>query len=480
MSKGENLSARYKDFAVYLPSLQQGYAQYAVDTNNKDSLKNPRPPKGFKAEYLNYLDANNPLWHCKYGLYSVGHFSSSRIENDDIVRFRDAKNTVIVGDSGGFQVGTGNLHGMKDLAQHKDNPAKVFQLWNNKNTRARLLRWLDTYTDYAMTLDMPLWVKTNPIALASPFRNFSNQTLIDMSVDNLRFFAENRTGGTKILNILQDIDGLRDLDNKGNPIGSVHKGTGTHWYNAVKDFNEFEGWAFGSETKASIAHTIKWILRLLNDGKLDGKEWIHILGVSPPIISVIYTALQTELRKVLGSNITISYDSSSPFQTGGVAKKYVKEPEFTKNLKSWKMNTGDFPFSPRHMDANSSEPPPFKSPITNMFSTLHAFHRKRESELESKFFDSLSEAVLTNHNIYMYHRYGIESCELAFVQKDYSKIPNRIIGALECIGEIFQTTMPDLLLKKHAKDLFFKSVKEDSDAQLKFAATVSQNDFLKD
>lgn len=476
MTKGENLTAAYADFAVYLPSLQQGYAQYAVDTNKRDSLLNPDPPNGFKPEHLNYLDSSNPLWHCKYGLYSVGHFNGSTINNDDIVRFRKPRDTLIVGDSGGFQIGTGKLHGIKPMAKFQANPTKVQMLWDKENARARILRWLDTYTDYAMTLDMPLWVRTGKHALGSPFRNFDAQTLIDMSVDNLRYFADNRTGGTKFLNVLQDIDGLRDVDDNGNEIGAVHSGSGTAWYNAVKDF-DFEGWAFGSETKASIAHSLKWLLRLLNDGKLDGKEWIHILGVSPPIISVIFTAIQIELRKILGSEITISYDSSSPFQTAGVAKKFVTPPNFTKNLKSWKVGSENFPFSPRHMNPNSSEPPPFTSPITKQFATMFDWHRKRR-ELESKFFDSLNEAALCNHNIYMYHQYAIQSCQLAFVDKDYSRIPSRIEGALECIGQLFQTENPDTLLKKHANDLIYKSVKDDSREQLEFAATVSQEDFL--
>lgn len=477
MSNGENLTAAYADYCVYLPSLQQGYAQYAVDTNNRESVKNPSPPKGFKPQHLNYLDANNPLWHCKYGLYSVGHFTSSSITNDDIVRYRDPSTTLILGDSGGFQVGTGNLKGMEGMSKHKDNPKKVVELWDDQNARARILRWLDTYTDYAMTLDMPIWVRTNQNALGSPFRNFDSQTLIDMTVDNLRYFADNRTGGTKFLNILQDIDGLADLDSKGKRVGSPHKGTGDAWYAAVKNF-DFEGWAFGSETRASFAHALKWLLRLLNDKKLDGKEWIHILGVSPPINSVIYTAIQRKLRQILGSEITISLDSSSPFQTGGVAKKYVKDPNFTDDLRSWVVKTENFPFSPRYIGKDANDPPSFKSPITKQFATMFDWHRKRESEYESKFFDSLSEAALTNHNIYMYHQYAIQSCQLVFRDKDYSKVPSRIQGALECVEEIFTTTKPDSVLKKHAGDLFYESIGKDSAASEKFVATVSSSDFL--
>lgn len=463
MRKSENLTAAYDNYAVYLPSLQQGYAQFASYTNTRDSVANPPPPKGFSVEMLDYLDSSNPLWHCGYTLYSVGRFSSSNIKKADIIRHRDAS-TVVVGDSGGYQVGTGKLKGTEHLKKYKGSPNKLRTAWNETKTVERVLRWLDTYTDYAMTLDMPIWVKTNALAKDSPFNSLSFNTLIEMSVENLRYFADHRRGGTKFLNVLQDV-GVQGGINTGNA-----------WFDAVKDF-PFEGWAFGSETKANLVTNLKWMRRLLDEGRLEGKEWMHILAASPPICSVIYSAMQRALRDVLSSDIRISYDSSSPFQMGGVARNYAVEPQLGKDLRTWKVSQKGFPFSPKYMDESNAEPFPSKSPLANMFS-LYDMHRHRTSAFESKFFDSLSEAVLTNHNIYMYHQHALQACDLAFVQKDYDRIPNKLIGVLECIDTFFKTETPSALLKKHANDFILKKVSDDEELEL--AANASMDDFLSD
>ena len=216
---------------------------------------------------------------------------------------------MLVGDSGGFQLGTGSITSkaeLKHLEHFKNDAVAQYNNWQQCDFRERTLRWLDRYTDYAMTLDMVLWAAEEyeqPNAKKSQLRKLSVQQLIDLSVDNLRFFADNRGRGgrgTKFLSVLQDI---------GN-------GTGEAWYQAVKDF-EFEGFALGSET-GGMLNSLQWLRRLLNDYKLDKSEWIHTLGKSPPINSVVYTAAQRALRKALGrDDFTISLDSSSPHQLAG-------------------------------------------------------------------------------------------------------------------------------------------------------------------
>lgn len=111
---------------------------------------------------------------------------------------------------------------------------------------------------------MVLWAKNND---SSQLHHLTTQQLIDLSVDNLRYFADNRgkqRRTTKFLSVLQDIG----------------DGTGEAWYQAVKDF-EFEGYALGSET-GRMMDSLWWLRRLLNDGKLDKAEWIHCLMKSPP------------------------------------------------------------------------------------------------------------------------------------------------------------------------------------------------------
>ena len=276
---GENLSAQYKDYAVYLPSLQQGYAAFPM--RDPATVRGGVLPNGLTLKDLDFLDPNSKLWHCKYVLYSAGQFDRAQIRTPDMVTERNA-DTVVMGDSGGYQIGTGKLAAVKDWNKQQNDPNAIAALWTtNVSIRDRILRWLDRYCDYAMTLDMPLWVLQDPKAQkSSPFAKLSVDQLIDLSYDNLKYFADNRGKATgsraKYLNILQDIG----------------DGTGERWYQRVKDFN-FEGWAFGSDTKSGMEPILKWVRRLLDDGKLNSKtEWLHVLGVSTLEMAVCLTALQ--------------------------------------------------------------------------------------------------------------------------------------------------------------------------------------------
>ena len=93
-----------------------------------------------------------------------------------------------------------------------------------------------------------------------------------------------------------------------------------------------------------MLNSLQQLKRLLNDYKLDKNEWIHTLGKSPPINSVVYTAAQRALRKALDrDDFTISLDSSSPHQLAGKQKKLVVPPNFTNNRKTWKISAWQLP-----------------------------------------------------------------------------------------------------------------------------------------
>ncbi len=387
---GENLSTQYKDYAVYLPSLQQGYAAFPM--RDPSTVRGGVLPNGLTLKDLDFLDPNSRLWHCKYVLYSAGQFDRAQIRTPDMVTQRGS-DTVVVGDSGGYQIGTGKLATVKDWNKHQNDPNAISALWTtNVSIRDRILRWLDRYCDYAMTLDMPLWVLQDPKAQkASPFAKLSADQLIDLSYDNLKYFADNRGKATgskaKYLNILQDIG----------------DGTGERWYQRVKDF-DFEGWAFGSDTKSGMEPILKWVRRLLDDGKLNSKsEWLHVLGTSTLEMAVCLTALQRQLRKILGNNITVSFDSSSPFQTSGISQKIAVLPELTSDIKTWRIKSVPYPQHPKYKkqdDIRYLED--IVSPVTKLVS-INDFHAK-QGAMETKFFDVLAQHLLTNHNVYVYHK----------------------------------------------------------------------------
>ena len=154
----ENLTNLYKNYAVYLPSIQQQYAELATRSNKSFTRKNI--PKNFKFEDTNFLNENSNLWSCGWGLYSSGQFEKAQIRKNDIVKDRDRTKTTIIGDSGGFQLGTGAISNTKEkehLERYKHDANEQIANWADSGFRERTLKWLDRYADYAVTLDMVLW-----------------------------------------------------------------------------------------------------------------------------------------------------------------------------------------------------------------------------------------------------------------------------------------------------------------------------------
>lgn len=416
---GVNLSAPYEDYAIYLPSLQQGYAAYPLRDAN--TIKAGDIPKGLPLSDLNFLSTRSNLWHCKYTLYSAGQFNSAAISTPDIVSTR-SKDTVVIGDSGGYQIGTGKLPAIKGWIDFKNKPEAVYRKWmRERGIRDTVLRWLDRYCDYAMTLDMPLWVLHDRKSKTSPFVNLSAEQLIELSVENLRYFADKRGAATgaraKYLNVLQD----------------AGDSTGEAWYAAVKDF-DFEGWAFGGDTKSGLEPILKWIRILRDDKKLDKAEWLHVLMASPPQHAVYLTAIQRILRKQLGNSIRISYDSSSPFQSAGVRHKIARVPTLTNSLRTWGIPMQEFPQSPKYQQHNEVEYiKDCPSPITQRFS-INDMHSER-GEFAQTFLSTAGVQLLTNHNMFVYHKTAIDACDLVFKHQDTSRIPEQIEKNLELIDQ---------------------------------------------
>jgi hypothetical protein len=440
MRKGEDFTKRYRDnrYAIYIPSLQSGYAQYATK-QNKD-VRDGDLPAGFRVRDLDFLDPSNQLWSCAYTLYSSGQFDKAQLRNTDMIRDRKRGQSVIIGDSGGFQLGTGVIKNRDEqlaLNRLATHPAKLVAQWKDVGFRRRTLRWLEMYTDYAMTLDMVLWgSKEANKDSKSVLRNLSVDQLIDLSVDNLKYFSDNRGrvsgGGTKFLNVLQDI---------GN-------GTGERWYQAVKDF-EFEGWAYGGSTKL-LHNLLRWCHRLMREKKLDKAEWFHLLQNSPPVFSVVYTAIQQALSKALGHEITISYDSSSPHQGSGVQRAMYKMPTFTNDLRTWRMGNERIEQNVQLARGDIQKSLPSDSPLSAFF-TLNDlnFH---DGLYRDNTVDQFAEHLMTNHNIYIYHKAALDSCDLVFNKLNSNdQVPPELDDFVAMMDSFFQKDDCERMLADNAK-----------------------------
>ena len=388
-----DLTPRWQNFAVYLPAQQFGFASVVDSDKHRDKL---RPfPANIKLTDLDFLNAKSKLWHYGYTLYSAGQFTSARPQACAVSN-RDRTCTTILGDSGGFQIGSGTLKGTEHLKNAKTT-TELCDAWrNNKDVAKWIVNWLDTHSDYAMTIDMPLWARF-PANKKSPFHKCSVDELIDLTVGNLEYIKHTTRGTTKWLNVLQGTDAK---DSK-------------QWWDAVKKY-KLGGWALASMVgwRGGLENVLRSVLTIRDEGGFEaGQDWLHVLGTSTPVWAVLLTAIQRGIRAKANPLLRVSYDSASPFQLAGRFQKVVRYPKFGSGFDSWSLTAHEAPINP--MYATNTHQFPFASPLGDLMTLQHL--NVRGGEFQSKPVDTVGSAMLTNHNVYVYVRALLEANELAFM-----------------------------------------------------------------
>jgi len=441
-----DLTPRWKNFAVYLPAMQYHYAS-AVDNNKL--IKGRDFPKDVKLTDLNFLNPKSKLWHYGYALYSAGQFTDARPKACAVAN-RDRKNTTILGDSGGFQIGKGTLRGTEHLKKAKSS-AEVCELWRQSgDIRKWIVQWLEANSDYAMTIDMPLWAKFESNS-KTPFHKCSVQELIDLSIGNLEYIKRNARGKTKWLNVLQ---GTTPKDSK-------------QWWDAVKSYR-MGGWALAGNVgwRGGLENVLYYVLTMRDDNAFDkGQDWMHVLGVSQPTWAVLLTSIQRAIRQHCNNNnFRISYDSASPFQAGGRYQKVVRYPKFTKDVASWAMTMHEAPVNPIYADTGSQYHFPYTSPIGDLLTLNHL--NIRGGEFQRGAYDTVSNHLLTNHNVWVYVRSFLEANELAFMQASEADkaVPQKLIDMCAFIDDILGEERWQAKLKKEKlllADVFSKKTLKD-------------------
>ena len=298
----DNLTAKQQDFSVFLPALSGFYATYIGKQQSNPNYVDPtRMPPTFEngMESLNYLNKDKGCFTYKWSLYSAGHANLDLTKEDpkeDMIRKRDKENTVIVGDSGGFQIAKGVWEG-----NWKDPQDAL-----SEKRRASVLKWLDGISDYAMTLDIPTWVTHDKVA-GKKVGIDTYDDCVNTTMYNNEYFIRHRNGGAKFLNVLQ---------------GSNHT-EADDWYHKMKKFcdpkqypNEhFNGWGMGGNNMSEIHLILKRLVELRHDGLLETgiHDWMHFLGVAKLEWGCIFTAIQRAIRKYHNPNFTVSFDAASAF-----------------------------------------------------------------------------------------------------------------------------------------------------------------------
>jgi hypothetical protein len=352
----DNLTAKQNDYAVFLPAISGFYATYIG--KQRDPVNGPyvdpaRMPAGLKdMEQMNWLNSAKGLFPYKWSLYSGGHANLDLTKQDwseDMVRNREA-GTLMLGDSGGFQIAKGLWEGewrdptspevvakMAELKakgvehvldlkpdgtpKHDKNGnkkyVKIDHVKNYQNLldaaqkkREAVVKWLDGVSDYGMTLDIPTWVIHDKNASDKCGITTLEEAVAATKYNNdyyMRHRKGAKNGGMKVLNVLQ---------------GANHADA-DRWYDTMKHYcdptlypdTHFDGWSMGGQNMCDVHLVLRRLVALRHDGLLQEgiHDWMHFLGTSKLEWAVLLTDIQRAVRKYVNPAFTISFDCASPF-----------------------------------------------------------------------------------------------------------------------------------------------------------------------
>jgi len=374
-----------KDQAIYVPSISPGFAIDVYRCNWK------RPhPEGISDADLNFLDPQNKLFRISHALSSAGQ--ALHQTQRCIVTERDRQNTILIGDSGGYQTATQN------------------RLFNTDPERRAILDWLEAQADIAMTLDAP----SSPVIEKPNYAYNSTKECLDATLIHLDYFANKRSRQSlKLLNVLHGNDQIE----------------ADAWYDAVKNY-QFEGFAFAGILRNNIYEIVRRILIIYRENRLQRVSWIHVLGCGKLHTAVLLTVIQRAIKAHLNVDLRISFDTSSPFRNLRWGNAYTI-PEF--GTKQITMPTRDVPNA--YQFVGSDMPWPWPSPLGN-------YLRMRDICVTTK--NSSYHDLQSNHYI-AHHNLGAFCWAVALVNRIFNAecldrnhtVGQRIGAAAEAIDRIF-------------------------------------------
>ena len=309
----KDLTSRQKDYAVFLPAISSFYATYiGKQRSDPNYIPSTRIPTAFTngVEELNFLEPEVGSFYYKYALYSAGHADldlTKDVPREDWIRQRPRDgSSLLVGDSGGFQIGKGRWEG-----DWKDPNCPKAQ-----KKRDLVLKWMDGLMDYGMVLDIPAWV-VRDVDVANKVGILTYEDACKATIINNEYFMKHSTGACKFLNVLQ---------------GENHQ-EADDWYARMKDYSDpkvypethFRGWSMGGQNMCDVHLLLKRLVHIRHDGLLEkGKhDWMHFLGTSKLEWATLLTDVQRAVRKYHNENFTISFDCASPFLATANGQLYI-------------------------------------------------------------------------------------------------------------------------------------------------------------
>ena len=378
----EHLGELSRDFAVFLPAISNFYNTFISKQRVTKGAHIPidRIPKGFDSgvEGLNFINPAEGYFTYPTALYSAGHacLDMDKVnDRDSMCVNRDRNFSTIVGDSGGYQIGKGVIKfDWKDFEGNKANAV-----------RSNILNWLELTSDWAMTLDVPSWAADDLNSPKTGLKSF--QDTLDGTIYNNKFFQKNRLGQTKFLNVLQGDDWE----------------TAQIWYDQVKNF-EFEGWAMGGINMCDMEVMLRRLIIMRDEKKLEGKDWMHVLGTSQLDWACFLTQVQRQVRKHINNNFTMSFDSASAFLSTANGLVYTHNL-FTPKRWSYIMEKAPDDKKMKGLDI----PFPFKSAIGDRLKMKDVCwygegDLNKNGKEGATAWDSFSYCLMMGHNVYNHIR----------------------------------------------------------------------------
>jgi hypothetical protein len=462
-----NLTETQKDYAVFLPAVSSFYSTFVGKQRFGNYVDPARIPAGFNngIEGLNFFDPEKGYFYYKWGLYSAGHAEldlNKHSEKEDMFRSRPRNGTsIVVGDSGGFQIGKGVWEG-----DWKDpNCPKAHK------KRSQVLSWMDALMDYGMILDIPAWVARSPDGAAatgiSTYIEAVNATYI-----NNDYFIRNRNGNCKFLNVLQ---------------GENHSDA-EDWYQRMKKYcdpvqypNEhFNGWSMGGQNMCDVHLVLKRLVGLRFDGLLESgkQDWMHFLGTSKLEWACLLTDLQRAVRKHHNPTFTISFDCASPFLATANGQIYIQTETNPNSKWTYRMvpSVDDKKYSVDNRTFRDAvlQDNIFKNFIDSPISSktlvkdvcVYSPGDLNKIGKEGKTsWDSFSYAIQMGHNVWMH----INSVQEANRQYDQKVLPNMLY--MDKFDRIYFRDLVDRIFEIDDRDKALKLIDEHNKFWLKIIGT---------
>jgi len=421
-----NLTANQHDYAIFLPAISSFYSTYIGRQRFSPFVDPGRMPSGIPdMEQLNWLNPQRALFPYRWSLYSAGHANldlATHVPKEDMVRNRDP-NTVMLADSGGFQIAKGVWPGR--WADPTDK--------NAEKKREAVLKWQMGIATYGMTMDIPTWTYLDREA-AALCGIHSYDDAVNATRYNNEYWMANRYGDTKILNVLQ---------------GSTHD-EADHWYDLMKHYcdpqkypnRHFNGWGMGGQNMCDVHLVLKRLVTLIHDGLLEQgvHDWMHFLGTSKLEWAVMLTIIQRSVRRYANPDFTVSFDCASPFLATANGQLYYSI--MTESRSKWSYQMEPTADNKRYaLDTRNFRDAVLQDNIHAVFEQSPVTARLKIQDIcvyrpgdlnkigkEGRTsWDSFSYALLMAHNVWMH----IEAVQRANREYDSGVCPDMLVHHLD-------------------------------------------------